>query len=121
MPRGHLFNMAEISLFKYVLLNVELTAYHRLKTLDAIAGCVFGPVTEEAVAAIEPCCETGRKMLVEIHSLPVEKQTGAFCDGDVFHFLAKLNPSLLAALRLCKVGPVPEKPRERAPEPSHTH
>jgi hypothetical protein len=102
MPRGHLFNLAEISLFKYVLLNVETTAYYRLKTLDAIAECVFGPVTEEAVAAIEPCCETGRKMLAEIHSLPVEKQMQAFEKGDVFRLLARLNPSLLRALELCK-------------------
>ena len=117
MPSGHLFNMAEISLFKYVLLNVELTAYYRLKTLDSIAGCVFGPVTEEAVAAIEPCCEIGRKMLAEIHSLPIAKQTSAFCDGDVFQLLAKLNPSLLAALRLCRLGPIPGEPSAHTLEP----
>jgi hypothetical protein len=115
-PRGHLFNLAEISLLKYALLNVEMTAHNRLKALDAIAKCVFSCVTEEAVAAIEPCCEVGRKMLAEIHSLPVEKQTQAFDDGDVFRLLARLNPSLLAALRLCALGPIPEQPRTRAME-----
>jgi hypothetical protein len=112
MPCGHLFNLAEISLLKFVLLNVETSAYHRLRALDAIASTVFGPVTEEAVATIEPCCETGRKMLAEIHSLPVEKQTQAFNKGDVFRLLARLNPSLLAALRLCTLGTVPEEPRQ---------
>jgi hypothetical protein len=116
LPTGHLFNLAEISLLKYALLNVEMTAHYRLKTLDAIAGCVCQTVPDEAVAAIEPCCDTGRKMLAEIHSLPVEKQTQAFDKGDVFGLLAKLNPSLLAALRLRTLGPVPEEPRPRALE-----
>jgi hypothetical protein len=116
MPIGHLFDLAIISELKYALLNVKMTAHERLKTLDVIARCVFGPVTEAAVAAIEPPCETGRKMLREIHSLPVGKQTSAFCEGDVFRLLAKLNPSLLAALRLCNCGKVPEEPRHRALE-----
>jgi hypothetical protein len=89
-----------------------MTAYHRLQALDGIARCVFAPVTDEAVAAIEPACETGRKMLAEIHSLPVEKQTQAFVQGDVFRLLARLNPSLLVALRLCTLGTVPEEPRQ---------
>jgi hypothetical protein len=110
MPRGYLFNLAVISSLKYALLNVKMTAHLRLQTLDTIAGCVFGPVTEEAVVAIEPACETGGKMLREIHSLPVEKQTSAFDKGNVFRLLAKLNPSLLRALELCQWHePVPMK------------
>jgi hypothetical protein len=116
MPIGHLFNLAEISFLKYALLALEMTAGDRLKILNGIAERVHGSVTEEAVAAIEPCCEIGRKMFAEIHSLSVEKQTQAFDDGNVFRLLARLNPSLLTALRLCALGPIPEQPRNRVME-----
>jgi hypothetical protein len=53
-------------------------------------------------------------MFKELNSLSIGKQTQAFRDGDVFRLLAKLNPSLLTALRLCDRGPVPEEPRVRA-------
>ena len=79
-----------------------MTAGERHQILDGIANCVFGPVTAEAIAVIEPCCETGNEILREIMSLSVGRQTLAFDEGDVFRLLAKLNPSLLAALRLCR-------------------
>jgi hypothetical protein len=116
MPIGHLYSIALISHFKYILLNLEMTAHERLKTLEVITLCIYGPITDEAVLAIEPCCETGRKMFQELDSLPFEKRSQAFHDGDVFRLLAKLNPSLLIALRLCDRGPVPEQPHIRALE-----
>jgi hypothetical protein len=115
LPVGHLFNLAEASYLKRALLKTEMSADLRLKILQSIGECVFGPVTAEAVAAIEPCCNTGAAMLHEIHSLDVAKQTSAFQDGDVFRLLAQLNPSLLVALRLCMLNDrVPEQPRTRA-------
>src|ERR1700730_457824 len=115
MPIGHLYSVATISHFKFMLFNFKMTAHERMKTLEVIAMCTHGLVTEEAVAAIEPCCDTGRKMFQELNSLPVEKRSQAFHDGDVFRLLARLNPSLLAALRLCKFNQtVPEQPRARA-------
>jgi hypothetical protein len=116
MPIGHLYSIATISHLKYTLLNFKMTAHERMKTLEVIGMCVHGSITDEAAAAIEPCCETGRKMFQELNSLPIEKQTQAFHDGDVFRLFAKLNPSLLTALRLCDRGPVPEQPRLRALE-----
>jgi hypothetical protein len=114
-PIGHLYSLATISHFKFILFNFKMTAHERMKTLEVIAMCTHGLVTEEAVAAIEPCCETGRKMFQELNSLPMEKRTQAFHDGDVFRLLARLNPSLLAALRLCKFNQtIPEEPRSRA-------
>jgi hypothetical protein len=101
MPIGHLFNMAFVSYIKHGLLTLQMTASDRLKFLDAIAGTISGPVTAEAVAAIEPADAVGVKMIREIMKLPVERQTRAFDDGDVFRLLAQLNPSLLRALRLC--------------------
>ena len=112
MPIGHLYNIALISHFKYMLINFKMTAGERLKAFEVIALCTDGPVTDEAVAAIEPCCETGRKMFRELDSLPIEKRTQAFHDGDVFRILARLNPSLLRALALCEWhSAVPERRR----------
>jgi hypothetical protein len=117
MPIGHLNSLATVSHLKFMLANLRMTAGERLKTLEVINMCVHGSVTHEAVAAIEPCCETGRKMFQELNSLPIEKQTQAFQDGDVFRLLAKLNPSLLSGLRLCQFNEiVPEQPRHRALE-----
>jgi hypothetical protein len=101
MPIGHLFTLAMVSTIKRGLLKWEMTAGERLKFLEGIAHAIDGPVTAAAVEAIEPCCDTGAQMLAEINSLPIDKRTTAFSDGDVFCLLAKLNPSLLAALRLC--------------------
>jgi hypothetical protein len=101
MPPGHLFTLAMVSTIKRGLLEWEMTADERLKLLEAIASSVNGSITAEAVEALEPCCDTGATMLAEINSLPIDGRTGAFIEGDVFHLLAKLNPSLLTALRLC--------------------
>ena len=102
MPCGHLFNLADVSRWKHALLTVEMTSGERLKILDGIAQCVYGPVTAEAIAVIEPACDTGRKILEEISSLDVPEQSRAFNNGDVFRLLSKLNPSLLRALELCR-------------------
>ena len=115
LPGGHLFNLGEVSYWKRALLKTEMDAGLRLNILQHIGECVFGPVTAEAVAAIEPCCDTGAAMLAEIHSLDIDRQTSAFIKGDVFRLLAKLNPSLLVALRLCMLNDrVPEQPHTRA-------
>ena len=112
MPIGHLFSLAMVATFKSALLTLEMTTGERLKFLEGIARYVDGPITAAAVEAIEPYCATGAAMMAEINSLPIEKQTIAFQGGDVFRLLARLNPSLLAALRLCSYnGPIPENPR----------
>lgn len=116
MPIGHLFNLAQISWQKHALQHVGLTAGERLKILDSIAACAFGPVGAQAISAIEPMCSESRQIFWELLSLPIEKQTQTFAAGDVFRILARLNASLLTALHLCGFGPVPEQPRARALE-----
>jgi hypothetical protein len=106
MPIGHLFDLASVAYWKRAL-TVEMPASPRLTFLDAISESAYGPVTPEAVAAIEPMCGKGEAIISEIFSLPIEKQSQAFQKGDVFRLLARLNPSLLAALRLSDVGSVP--------------
>lgn len=100
-PIGHLFNIAFVSFLKQGLLTIEMTAGNRLSVLDVIARVVDGPVTAKAIAAIEPADTVGLQMMREIMRLPVERQVNAFSDGDVFRLMARLNPSLLQALRLC--------------------
>jgi hypothetical protein len=74
MPCGYLFNLADISYLKYALMTAGMTSGERSKILDAIASAVVGPVTWEAIAVIEPCCDTGREILEEIKSLDVDEQ-----------------------------------------------
>lgn len=102
MPIGHLFNLAVVSQLKRLLLTMNMTAAQRLQTLDTIVSCAFGPVTPQAIETIELCCDTGAAIIRELNGLRREKQTSAFQDGDVFRILAKLNPSLLSALELCR-------------------
>ena len=100
-PRGHLLSIACVSNFKYALMNFEMSADERLKCLNGISSMVFGCVTEEAIAAIEPACDIAVKMFAELNSLPKERVSQAFDDADMFRKLAKLNPSLVTALERC--------------------
>ena len=54
MPIGHLFNIAFVSFLKQGLLTIKMTAGDRLRILDSMATVINGPVTAEAVTAIEP-------------------------------------------------------------------
>lgn len=101
MPPGCLINLAYVSYFKLALLTVEMPAAVRLRLLEAIAGMVSGSVTAEAVAAIEPACNTAVEMFHELHKVGTTQVSRAFHDGNMFSLLAKLNPSLLRALELC--------------------
>ena len=112
MPPGHLFTIAFVSAIKHLLLTCEMTTGERMRFLDGIARSIMGPVTAEAVVAIEPIDPVGLKMVSEITKLPIANQSTAFKNGDVFRLLAQLNPSLLRALELCRWHhPVPEGSR----------
>jgi hypothetical protein len=98
----HLFNLANVAYFKHVLLNYKLPPDDQLKYLNWIAiDVIYGPVTAEAIAVIEPSCATGVQMLNELHKAERSQQMRAFEDGNVFQLLARLSPSLLRALELC--------------------
>jgi hypothetical protein len=108
MPIGYLMDLALVTSFKHALLNYEMTAAERLRFLDTIAKCIAGPISSEAIEVIEPACPTALQILKEITSIGPERACQAFRDGDCFRILARLNPSLLRALELCTLGPVPE-------------
>lgn len=107
MPIGHLLNLAEVAYFKYALLKFRLTAAWQMKLLEGINSCAYGPVTAAAIEAIDPACDTAVQMLHELHKVPRGETARAFAAGGIFRLLSKLNPSLLTALRLCQLGPVP--------------
>ena len=110
MPVGHLYNLAYVAYWKHFLLCHKVPLELQLKTLSAITECAHGPVTTEAVAAIEPSCEIGVQMMKELQKVETNKRIYAFQEGGVFRLLAKLNPSLLRALALCQCHPaVPER------------
>jgi hypothetical protein len=101
MPIGHLFNLAEASWLKRFLVTFSTTGDVRQKALNGLASMAFGPVSPEAIAAIEPADDTGKEIIRTITALPVSQQMTAFQKGDVFRLMAQLNPSLLTALKLC--------------------
>jgi hypothetical protein len=113
-PVGHLENLAYIAYFKRALVNFKLPADLQLKMLEHINRCVFGLVTAEAVAAIEPSCDVGAEMLNELNKVPRSEFSGAFRDGDVFRLLAKLNRRCCARWS-CAITISPY-PREGAPK-----
>jgi hypothetical protein len=109
-PVGHLMSLAYIAHFKYALTTLSMEAHERLRFLNYIAGCVDGPITADAVAAIEPACATAVQMLHELNKVPRGQAPRTFQDGDVFRLLSRLNPSLLRALELCqRHQPVPQQ------------
>jgi hypothetical protein len=116
IPIGHLQSLVEIAYFKYALLNLQMTAAERMKFLDGIGSCIYGCITAEAVEVIEPACDIAVQMMHELQKVDRRERTQAFSKGDMFRLLAQLNPSLLRALELCQLGPVPEVPRNRALE-----
>lgn len=109
MPRGHLMNLVAVAYFKHALLTLPMTAADRMKFLDGITSVSYGPVTAAAVEVIEPACKTAVQMMHELQKIDRTAQTRAFIDGNMFELLAKLNPSLLKALELCNLGPVPQR------------
>lgn len=112
IPSGHLFSLANVAYFKRALLTLEMTAGERMRFLEGIGSCVHGCVTQEAVEVIEPACNTAMQMLQELNKVDRAQRSQAFSKGGIFRLLAKLNPSLLSALRLCKYNHlVPEQPR----------
>jgi hypothetical protein len=109
MPIGHLFSMAIASLLKRFLLKFSTSIEVRQRILNCLAGMAYGPVTVDAISAIEAADDTGNEIIRTITSLPKGQQVMAFGDGDVFRLVARLNPSLIKAIRLCTFHePVPE-------------
>lgn len=108
-PVGWRFSLLGASLGKRALATLKMTAGERLEVLErlaAIAGC---GVTEAAIAAVEPADAISAKIICEAMTLDPPEALGApeaaklLSEHDQFSALARLNPSLVTALKLCGV------------------
>ena len=84
----------------------KLSVRERLRLLEAIEACIRGPVTAEAIAAIEPADEVFEQIVAEATRAASPKDGGepffAILErAEVFENLRHLNPSLDRAIALC--------------------
>jgi len=83
-----------------------LSVRERLKLLEAIEASIRGPVTAEAIAAIEPACPVFEQIVAEATRAASPKDGGepffAILEcPQVFENLQRLNPSIGRAIALC--------------------
>ena len=110
LPPGHRADLAFVSLWKGWLVSGALPLAERLRTLEAIAACVRGPVTAEVVAAVEPANGVFEQIVTEAIRLAAGSEDGKPCFDilerpDVFEDLTRLNPSIGAAPGRRMTGP----------------
>jgi hypothetical protein len=103
-PVGHLENLVEIAYFKRALLKFSLPPDLQLRILEFIASCADGCLSAEAIAAVQPSCDTAAEILNEFNKLDPRMRRLTWRDRDMFSLYAKMNPSLLIALRLCSLN-----------------
>lgn len=107
VPVGYLYTLVIVAYTKRALVSSKTPVGERLRMLEAINGFVDGYFTEAALAAIEPARETEAEMIAECLNVDEgEPRRGKGLDllasWEVFGHLLALNPSLLAAIKLCE-------------------
>jgi hypothetical protein len=112
-PVGYLSMLLTAAFTKHTLARCEMTAGDRLRLLEGLANLVDARFSAAALAVIEPACDTAVAMIMEAHSLDTEGSHGAasyrlLTSWSVFGHFVRLNPSLLAAIRLMTWTP-PER------------
>ena len=101
MAPGYLCNLIIISQLKCALATSGMTVGERMELLEGLSTFADKFLTDEAVAAIEPACDIAIKMIHEAMALNTNEMWHLMGRFDVFSEFAKLNPSLLTAIRLC--------------------
>ncbi|MCX7313807.1 MAG: hypothetical protein NTV56_19335 [Alphaproteobacteria bacterium] len=100
-PVGHVHTILIASTVKRAL-QYSMTLRMRSDFLEGLERLIDGRViTEKVMAAIKPADDVSFAMIREADALPVFKKYEVLASVEVFGALAKLNPSLLDALRLC--------------------
>jgi hypothetical protein len=110
-PVGYRYTMVLVAWTKAMLVSCKnMPVGDRLRMLEAINGFVDDNFTEAALAAIEPACPTAVEMIQEC--LKVDegnprsgKAFDLMASSEVFGHLLKLNPSMLAAIKLFRTNP----------------
>jgi hypothetical protein len=104
LPPGYRADLALISYFKHELVSCELTVGERLRMLEAIEGCVRGPLTAAAITAVEPANEALAAVITQAIRAAAGSEDGAPCFDILdrtFEDLMALNPSIRQAVTLC--------------------
>lgn len=104
-PVGYRYTMVLVALTKRILTTYELSVGDRLRMLEAINSFVDNVFTEAALAAIAPASDTEMDMIRECWRADEgATRRGASLDlmasQDVFAHFVKINPTLLASIRL---------------------
>ena len=98
---GQRCDLVVISQIKSALATTGMTVAERMFFLEALnTMATHEHLSAEVVARVEPACNTALRMLHEAMALGKERHhlIGGF---EMFCVFLKLNPSLLAALKLC--------------------
>jgi hypothetical protein len=110
-PIGYRYTLVIVAYTKRALVSYEIPVGERLQILEAINGFVDKTFTEAALAVIEPACDTAMEMISECMKVDegnprCGKAFDLMASSPVFGHLLKLNPSMLAAIKLfpCNVA-----------------
>ena len=104
-PIGYRYTLVIVAYTKRVLVSYEIPVGERLRMLEAINSFVDNIFTEAALAVIEPACDTAMEMICECMKVDEgNPRCGKAFDmmgtSPVFGHLLKLNPTILAAIKL---------------------
>jgi len=95
---GHRYTLICVSLAKRVL-QLEMAEAERLELLQRLDKMVDQWLTAEAIAAVQPICNRGYKLIEEAEPLG-NKALDVYARSDVFDAFTALNPSLLTAIEI---------------------
>jgi len=110
-PMINKVEIVQVSLVKNLLADDELPTGYRFKFLSWLdkrdcerPGAQWNDarLTREAIAAINPMCESGFELLREIMKLPKSDRLDAIARKDVFFAFVALNPSLATAVKMLR-------------------
>jgi hypothetical protein len=105
-PMGYRYTLVIVAWTKAMLVSCKnMLVGDRLRMLEAINGFVDDIFTADALAVIEPACDTAIEMIEECLKVDQDddprrgKSLDLMASSEVFGHLLKLNPSMLAAIK----------------------
>jgi hypothetical protein len=100
-PVGWRYTLAMVATTKRALAG-DMPPAMRLQFLQHLEKMAGAGITPEAIARVEPACDVAMRVEREAHAAAGPSgMLDILAEIDVWSELARLNPSLLAALRMC--------------------
>jgi hypothetical protein len=120
-PVGYRWLIVYAAILKRVLANDPMTTGERLEMLEALNTMTGAWFTTEALALLAPADDTTLEIVRMAWRLDRDDATGSasfdvLTSEEVFSDLARLNPTIVAAIKVCTRG----RDRAPAPQPSET-